>query len=157
MIDGFCRQEAIALTGITSNFLSYLEKCKLIVPTRIGNNARPTVLFSWQQVLILAMIKEMRENASLQSLRAIVEFLNEQDLAAHIEEMPVAIDGKVAWIGPKGEGMRELIPSTPFHCTLMICPTLSYAIQSINLAARVSKGVDYDSFRQRFNPALLIA
>ncbi|HEY9737010.1 MAG TPA: MerR family transcriptional regulator [Trichocoleus sp.] len=156
MISGFLRQEALALAGITSNFLNYLERCGLVSPERIGNNRRPVVLFTWQQVLILAMIREMREDASLQSLQAAAKFLSEQDVSCHLSENLLAIGDSVIWSGSTWEGLKSLIPHTPFRCTLTIFPPLSSILPDIEQRAKDSRAVDYEGFRARLPVAIAL-
>ncbi|MDX2255475.1 MAG: hypothetical protein NW214_08170 [Pseudanabaenaceae cyanobacterium bins.39] len=46
MASGFTRQETIALTGIDSGRLSYLDRTKLVVPLKFGNPKHPKVVYS---------------------------------------------------------------------------------------------------------------
>ena len=46
IIDGFIRTETLALTETTSNRLQYLEKTGLIIPQRIGESRKPTVVYT---------------------------------------------------------------------------------------------------------------
>lgn len=75
MIGGFTRQEALALTGISSGRLSYLDRTKLVLPIKFGNPKHPKVVYSWQQVLEIKTIERLREKLSLQEIRKVLEFL----------------------------------------------------------------------------------
>jgi DNA-binding transcriptional MerR regulator len=66
IIDGFTRTETLALTETTSNRLQYLEKAGLIIPQRIGKSRKPTVIYTWEQVLEIRAIKHLRQEISLQ-------------------------------------------------------------------------------------------
>lgn len=79
MINGFTRQETIALTGITSSRLSYLDRSNLVVPQKIGNRKHPKVVYTWKQVLEIKTIQRLRENLSLQEIRKVLHFLRERD------------------------------------------------------------------------------
>jgi DNA-binding transcriptional MerR regulator len=75
MASGFTRQETIALTGISSGRLSYLDRTELVVPEKFGNPKHPKVVYSWQQVLEIKTIERLREKLSLQEIRKVLEFL----------------------------------------------------------------------------------
>lgn len=79
MVSGFTRQETIALTGITSGRLSYLDRTALIAPQKFGNPKRPKVVYSWQQVLEIKTIERLREELSLQEIRKILSFLKQRN------------------------------------------------------------------------------
>ena len=79
MLHGFTRQETIALTGISSSRLSYLDRTSLVTPKKIGNRKHPKVIYSWKQVLELKTIERLRENLSLQEIRKVLSFLRERD------------------------------------------------------------------------------
>lgn len=79
MASGFTRQETIALTGISSGRLSYLDRTQLVVPVKFGNPRHPKVVYSWQQVLEIKTIERLREKLPLQEIRKILEFLKERD------------------------------------------------------------------------------
>jgi DNA-binding transcriptional MerR regulator len=79
MASGFTRQETIALTGIDSGRLSYLDRTQLVVPVKFGNPKHPKVVYSWQQVLEIKTIERLREKLPLQEIRKILNFLKERD------------------------------------------------------------------------------
>lgn len=79
MASGFTRQETIALTGIDSGRLSYLDRTQLVVPVKFGNPKHPKVFYSWQQVLEIKTIERLREKLPLQEIRKILNFLKERD------------------------------------------------------------------------------
>jgi len=78
MADGFTRQETVVLTGTTSNKLSYLDRIGLVQPRKYGNSKHPTVIYNWQQVIQIKIIERLRENLSLQEVRRVLAFLEEQ-------------------------------------------------------------------------------
>jgi hypothetical protein len=75
MTSGFTRQEAIALTGIASGRLSYLDRTRLVVPQKFGNAKHPQVVYSWRQVLELKTLEVLRAKLSLQEIRNVLDFL----------------------------------------------------------------------------------
>lgn len=86
MISGFTRQEAIALTGMKSSKLSYLDETELVKPQKIGNSKRPKVFYSAEQILQLKVIQRLRERLSLQEIRKVIEFLEERNYQHSIFE-----------------------------------------------------------------------
>lgn len=79
MISGFTRQETIALTGVSSSKLSYLDRTGLVVPEKIGNSKHPKVIYKWEKVLEIKMIERLRENLSLQETRRVLDFLRDKN------------------------------------------------------------------------------
>lgn len=77
MASGFTRQETIALTGISSGRLSYLDRTGLVVPEKFGDK-HPNVVYRWQQILQIKVIDRLREKLSLQEIRKVIDFLGEQ-------------------------------------------------------------------------------
>lgn len=79
MVQGFTRQETIALTGTKSGKLSYLDSTGLVVPKKIGSSKRPKVFYSAEQVLQLKVMQRLRERLSLQEIRKVIAFLKERN------------------------------------------------------------------------------
>lgn len=79
MLNGFTRQETIALTGISSSRLSYLDRTSLVTPQKFGNQKHPKVIYAWKQVLEIKTMERLRENLSLQEIRKVLSFLRERN------------------------------------------------------------------------------
>lgn len=77
VVDSFSRREAMELAGATSNQLQYLERSGLIIPTRILREERkkPEVYYSWEQLLEIRAIRNLRKETSLQVIRRVIDFL----------------------------------------------------------------------------------
>ncbi len=78
MTNGFTRQETIAITGVKSGRLSYLDKTGLIVPEKHGNPKHPIVIYDWEKILQIKIIERLREKLSLQEIRKVLEFLKKR-------------------------------------------------------------------------------
>lgn len=78
MTNGFTRQETIAITGVKSGRLSYLDKTGLVVPDKHGNPKHPKVVYDWEQILQIKIIERLREKLSLQEIRKVIDFLKER-------------------------------------------------------------------------------
>ncbi|HEY9737529.1 MAG TPA: MerR family transcriptional regulator [Trichocoleus sp.] len=159
-VEGFTRQETLALTKATPNQLFYLEKAGLVIPTRIGSNKRPTVIFSWEQILEIRTIRELRKETSLQSIRKVVEYLNDNGFTDHLRDKQlIVLDESVFWVttdwhdlptnmtkvlrvankGGKGVGQYMLTVLPPF----------SEIIDDLWNTAKSSSVIDFESFKAR--------
>ncbi|MBD1903754.1 hypothetical protein NDI44_26905 [Trichocoleus sp. DQ-A3] len=159
-MSGFTRQETLHLAGCTSSRLAYLEKVSLVIPYRFGNNGRPTVVFSWEQLLEIRAIKNLRKDVSLQTVRKIIKFLDESgyDNSLSNKQLVVVCD-EVFWIKPDWSDFSENMPTTVKvadkdnkevgQYLLLVIPPLTDIVNDIWEAARRSEVVDFKSFEQR--------
>lgn len=69
----YTRQEAIALCGMTSSKISYLERVGLIQPERVGSGKKPYVLYTEEQVMLISQLNLLSEWFTLDSLHAFLE------------------------------------------------------------------------------------
>lgn len=163
LVDGFTRQECLKLTGCTSSRLSYLEKVGLIVPTRIGSNKRPTVLFSWEQLLEIRAIKNLRQDVSLQTVRKIVDYLDQSGFDDSLRNKQlIVVDDQVFWINPDWSDFKDLVPSAlkvadkkgkgVGQFVLLVIPPFTDIVNEIWRNAQdpeVAKVVDFEEFKRR--------
>jgi len=155
-MEGFTRQETLALTQTTSSRLAYLDRTGVIVPQKYGNPQKPTVIYSWEQVLEIRAIANLRKQISLQMVRQLVAFLDKHGLDTTLHDKHlVTTPSEVFLVSPdwaemphvmkvadrQGAGLGQLV--------LMVLPPLSTVIQDIWQAAESSNAVDFDSFKQR--------
>ena len=111
LTEGFTRQETLALTEATANQLFYLEKAGLIIPRRIGSNKRPTVLFTWEQILEIRAIRKLREDTSLQRIRKVIDFLNKEGFTDHLRDKQlVVINDSVFWVRTDWKDFHKNMP-----------------------------------------------
>lgn len=57
----FTRKEACELTRLSGTQVDYLCKLELIVPEKIGSSKRPTVLYTWDQLIELKVVAKLKE------------------------------------------------------------------------------------------------
>ena len=76
----------MSLAGITSGKLTYWDGTRLVSPHKIGNPRKPTVIYSWQQLLQLRLIDSLRSKLSLQEIRKVLCFLEERNYSPSIFE-----------------------------------------------------------------------
>jgi DNA-binding transcriptional MerR regulator len=156
VIDGFTRQETIALAATTSNRLQYLERTGLIVPQRYGNTRKPTVIYSWEQVLEIRAIKNLRQEISLQTVRKIIEFLNNEGLNDQLRDKKlVVLDDEVYWIMPDWSDFPKVMKVADKRnqgigqFVLITIPSLFEVVNEIWQAAEKSEVINLESFKQR--------
>lgn len=109
MTSGFNRKETMALTGITSGKLSYWDETRLVSPQKFGNPKKPTVVYSWEQVLQLKLIDRLREKLSLQEIRKVLEFLIERDYNSSLFECKLLFIGSELYLVENFEEFGKLI------------------------------------------------
>lgn len=80
MIEKFTRKEACELSGLTGKQVDYLsEKC-VIVPEKIGAPTRPTVLYTFYQVIQLKIVASLRErNVSNSCIYGFLKFFEDNN------------------------------------------------------------------------------
>lgn len=162
IIDGFTRQETIALAETTSNRLQYLEKKGLVIPHRIGKSSKPTVIYTWEQILEIRAISHLRQKqkVSLQTIRKIVKFLDESGFDDSLRNKKlVAIADSVFWVRSDWGDFPEKLPSAlkvagnegkdVGQYILLVVPTLSEIVNDIWKAAERSQIIDFESFKER--------
>jgi len=155
-MEGFTRTEAIALTKTTSSHLAYLDRAGFITPEKYGNSKKPTVIYSWKQVLEIWIIKDLAQKVSTQTVKKIIKkfdargfeptttdkhivFVNDEVfcLSADWSDMPCVM--KVA--DKKREGLEPFV--------LLVLPPIANIIKAVWETAKKSKVVDFQSFQRR--------
>ena len=114
-IKGFTRQEAMQLTNCTSSRLAYLEKIDLIIPARYGVvRGKPTVIFSWGQLLGIQAIRELRlEDVPLLTVKRLVTFLgNAHHTDISKDKLLIAMNDEVFWIQKDWSDFADNMPKS---------------------------------------------
>ncbi|WP_204137437.1 hypothetical protein [Halomicronema sp. CCY15110] len=155
-MEGFTRQETLALTQTTSSRLAYLDRTGVIVPQKYGNPKKPTVIYSWEQVLEIRAIANLRKQISLQMVRKLVAFLDEHGLDATLHDKHlVTTPNEVFLVAPDWSNMPQVMKVADRdgdglgQLMLMVLPPLNTVIQDIWTAAETSQIIDFASFKQR--------
>lgn len=155
-MEGFTRQETLALTGITSSRLAYLDRTQIVVPQKYGSSKKPTVIYTWEQVLEVRAIANLRRQISLQMVRKLVAFLDQHGLDPTLHDKPlVATPDEVFLVMPDWSDMPQVMKVADRdnqgvgQLVLLVLPPLNTVIQDIWEAARTSRIIDFESFRQR--------
>jgi DNA-binding transcriptional MerR regulator len=157
-MEGFTRQETLALAKATSGRLAYLDRTGLIVPEKYGNPKKPTVIYSWEQLLEIIAIKALRQKVSLQVVRRIIQFLDERGFDPSLRDKRlVAIDEEVFWVMPDWSDMLRVMKIADKkggnkdlgQFVLVVLPSLSDIISEVWKAAHSCNIVNIDSFKRR--------
>jgi DNA-binding transcriptional MerR regulator len=132
LIEGFTRRETLALTETTSNRLQYLERVGLVIPERIGATSKPTVLYAWEQILEIRAIKNLRQEASLQTVRKIIKFLDDSGLDDTLRNKQlIVVDNDVFWVRADWKDFSEQMPAAlKLQATEQHCGTVHAACNS---------------------------
>ena len=155
-MDGFTRQETLALTGSTSSRLAYLDRIGIIVPQKYGNPKKPTVIYSWEQVLEVRTVGALRRKISLQMVRRIVQFLDQNGVESSLHDKHLVVTAdEVYWVQPDWSDMPQVMKVVDRHhegvgqMMLWVLPPLADIVKDIWQAAQTSKIVDFESFKRR--------
>ncbi len=108
MASGLTRQETLALTGISSGRLSYLDKTGLVVPDKIGGK-HPYVFYTWEQVFQIKLIDRLREKLSLQEIRKVVEFLEKKNYKPSLCNANLMLIGNKLYLIENSEQFQQTV------------------------------------------------
>lgn len=156
VMEGFTRQETLALTENTSNRLQYLERAELVVPQRYGNSKKPTVIYAWEQVLEIRAIKNLRQEVSLQTVRKIITLLNKSGFDNSLRDKKIVVlDDDVYWVMPDWSDMPRVMKVANKgdrelgQFMLIVIPPLASVVEKVWQSAQKSEVIDFESFQQR--------
>lgn len=139
------KQQAMKLAGATSNQLQYLERANLVVPTRTlpAGKKKPEVFYTWQQVLQIRAIRDLRESLSLKTIRLVLDYVQGSDYydEANRGKQLVAIDDAVLWVsgdwsdlGAKFATVLANKPSSVGQYSLTVIPTPWDVIDTLRIS-----------------------
>ncbi len=147
MTTGFTRQEVIAMTGISSGRLSYLDRTGVIVPQKFGDK-HPVVVYSWQQILQIKIIDRLREKLSLQEIRKIIDFLQDQDYKPSLFNCNLVFIGECLYLIEDWQefGTRVLEASGKNKGQIVVhqVGTLAEVISELRREAEIRRVLDFD-------------
>jgi hypothetical protein len=89
-MNGFTRQETLALTGITAGMMSYLDETGEVVPMRIGNTKRPNVVYSVDQVIDLKIASVLRPRMLWKDTVRVIRFVRGAGYCKSVFQVPLA-------------------------------------------------------------------
>lgn len=158
--DHFNRRETMELTGATSNQLQYLERSEFVIPTRVWNcRKKPDVYYSWEQILEIRAICNLRQVTSLQVIRKVLNFfencLGNKSLR---DKQIVVVDNEVFWVKHDWSDFGQQISTIKIagknnkrigQYTLLVIPALKDVVDEIWEAAAKSNIINIKQFKRR--------
>ena len=155
-MEGFTRQETLALANTTSSRLAYLDRTEVVVPEKYGNPKKPTVIYRWEQIVEIRVINDLRQKISLQTVRKIVQFLEESGFDTSLKDKHlVVVNDEVFWVMPDWSDMPRIMKVAGKknkglgQFVLIVLPPISDIIKAVWENAKNSKVIDFESFKRR--------
>lgn len=155
-MEGFTRQEAIALAKTTSSNLAYLDRVGLVVPEKYGNTKKPTVIYKWEQILEIRVIQDLRTKTSPQTVKKVVQFLRDNGFNPSLADKHlVVVNEEVFLVLPDWSNMPKVMRVASKRSkglgqfVLVVFPPLEDLIKEIWETAKKSKVIDFESFKRR--------
>ncbi|ASC72464.1 hypothetical protein XM38_034210 [Halomicronema hongdechloris C2206] len=154
-MEQFTRRETLILAKTTLGRLTYLAKTGIVVPQLSQQTRPPMLLYSWEQVLEVRAITYLRRHASLQAIRKIVTFLNDNGFDCSLRNKHLVVSNdEVNWVMPNNSGVPQIMHMTGRNqptgqLVLAVLPPLSSIIQDVWETARTSNVIDFEHFKQR--------
>ena len=152
MIEGFTRQEAIALTGINSGQASYWDSSEIVTPAKYGNPRRPLVVYSPEQIVQLKVVSKLRDSLSLQQVRKIISFIQSNAIALDSDCLMFVNDEVYSSTTPAklGETILALLPHCPDGVLVREIGSIKGAIAEI-----IEAGTEVLDFDKRIQGTIL--
>lgn len=153
----FTRQETMILTDTTSSRLAYLDRIGLIVPEKYGSPKKPTVVYSWRQLLQIRAIKYIEKFVPLVALKRTVHLLNTIELGDELASKPVIIaDTEMYTCAPDFSDLPDVIETISKqayftgHPITITSPLTDLATDIVYIALK-SSVIDFEQFRIKLN------
>ena len=155
-MEQFTQHETVILTHTSPGRLAYLAKTGIVVPVCLQDSPCRQLYYSWEQILELRTICQLRRQISLQMIRKILAFLenNGSDRTLHNKQLIVA-NGAVDWIQldmNKDSQIVRVAAKTNQHVgqlKLITMPLMSDLVHDVWGVARQSNVIDFEGFRCR--------
>lgn len=158
-MEQFTRREAQRLTRSSSSRLTYLAKTGIVVPERSGTASRPVLLYSWEQILELRAINHLRRQISFQTIRKVVQFLDEHGFEPSLrDKLLIALDGEVSWVLPFHRSGPQVIQVVgKRHCPagqllLTTIPQLIGRVDGLSRLLKPAKVADFERWQALRSP-----
>lgn len=155
-MEQFTCRETQVLTRSSPSRLAYLEKTGIIVPHRAGPPQRPTLVYTWDQILEIRAINHLRRQVSFQTIRKIVQFLDEHGFERSLrDKLLIPINGDVNWIVPLGPTASQVIQlvgkrnGVAGQLLLTAIPQLLGLVDDLGKMVKPAKVIDFEHFKQK--------
>lgn len=152
-MQGFTRQEAIALTETTSSRLSYLDRAGIVVPEKYGTGKKPVVVYSWEQLILIRLIESAKDQVpNIHNIAHSINFTNFFcKRTTKTEERLFLINGKIYLLvdGWKEVGQEVKLDKEVISDVVIAFPLISSIVNAIWKAAYNSDMINIESFKKR--------
>jgi hypothetical protein len=152
-MQGFTRQEAIALTETTSSRLSYLDRAGIVIPEKYGAGKKPAVIYSWEQLILIRLIESLKDQVP--DIHNIAHSINFADFfckgTTKIEKRIFLVNGKSYLLTDDWKEVSKIVnlnKKITSHVVIAL-PLISSVIDAIWKAAYNSDMIDIESFKKR--------
>lgn len=96
------RQDAIALSGLSSGHLSRLDKAGTITPQKFGGSDHPAVLYTPEQIKELQLVALLKNRLTVEEIKAvIVSFREHKHDSASLKGWLIFYKKEVYWAHSK--------------------------------------------------------
>ncbi|WP_242037601.1 MerR family transcriptional regulator [Coleofasciculus sp. FACHB-SPT9] len=118
------------------------------------------MIFSWEQLLEIRAIRNLREDVSLQTVRKIIKYLDESGCDNSLRDKQlVVVNDEVFWVKQDWSDFGDNLPTAikvasknnkgVGQYVLLVIPSLIDIVNDIWKAAKTSNVVDFQSFKER--------
>lgn len=155
LMEGFTRQEVIGVTGLSSESLAYFDRLGIVKPTRFGSAKKPTCIYSWEQLLELMAINNLRKKVSSKTIKKIVKSLEQMGISETLRDKYLVIVGEdVFWVEDNWKDFPEKMlnvtsKKNTANYMFAFMVTMDDLIHKTWENAKKSNKIDFDSFKQR--------
>ena len=128
----------------------------IVEPEKYGNTKKPTVIYSWAQVLEIRAINNLREKVSLQTIKEMIQYLDKNGFEPSLpDKRLVAVNGEILWVMPDWSDMPRIMTIASKkskglgQLVLIVLPALKDLIKAVWETAKKSEVIDFESFKKR--------
>jgi hypothetical protein len=159
MTQGFVRQEVMILGNVTSSRLAYLDRSKIIIPNKYGSSKKPTVIYTWDQLLQVRAIAHLKQKISLPLTQQVVTALKALNFDSDWWDKHLLIAGEEVYVSKSDwsnmpEIMREIASKNNRDIVAIVFPPIDSIISDIWQAAIGSELIDFELFKGRTKATL---
>lgn len=155
-MQGFTRQETLALTGTDSSRLAYLDRAKIVQPQKFGHSPKPTVIYQWEQLLEIRAIDSLKQKISSQTTKEVVQALSDTGFGTNPRhEHLVIVNDDIYWVNHDWSNMPEVMQKAENknkdtgQFIVIVVPPLAKLLEAVWRSAADSDKVDFESFKLR--------
>lgn len=153
-MEHFTRQETLVLTRSSRSQLSYLAKLEIVIPHRVQPHTS-AVYYTWDQILEIRAINQLRQQISFQTIRKVLDFLKEQGFSRSLRDKQLIVfKDVVSWLRLDAASLQlvQLTDRQNKHAGQMILQSLppwSHVLEERRKIAQSCQIIDFEQFRKK--------